>query len=130
MFKFFLLRFVKCPCYSTSISSTRNFSVWVFLPVPWRGNYMIFWDILFPGHSWIVLTYDSLLWRGGRGERHPTVTWVLCTTKSLLPNCNVAASTDNTLRNWDVILRDQNESWRINHPNATWKERARRKSLH
>lgn len=64
----------------------------------------------FPGVCWVTLTYNHLLWGGGRRQRHPTVTGVFHTTKPLLCSCDMPSGTSTTLRNWDVILRDQHKS--------------------
>lgn len=79
---------------------------------------MVVRESSFLGAHWVALTYNHLLWGGGRRQRHPTVTGVFHTTKPLLCNCAVP-----TLRNWDVILRDQHESRRVDHPDATCEER-------
>lgn len=58
----------------------------------------------------LLLTYDGLLWGSGWSERHPTITGIFHAAKSLLTHTDVPSSTGSTLRQGDVILRDENKS--------------------
>lgn len=77
---------------------------------------------LLPGARWVALTDNHLLWGGGRRQRHPTVTGVFHTAKPLLCSCDVPPGTGTTLRNGDIILRDQHERRRVDHPDTTCEE--------
>lgn len=85
-------------------------SIWLHLPSP-------------------VLTHNSLLWRGGGSQGHPTGTdRILHASEPLLSHIYMACSTGSTLWHRDVTLGDENKGWRIHHPHTPCREMENHKS--